>query len=406
MGYESLSTIIVLVIALMGIVVWLPERTRKGMKSAQEHRADKYSTSLHLVDERSGTRFSDGDTRMEGIMMQSNKGQISAQRVAEVRRLRREAIRRRRVIVLSLAAITALVLVCAFALRFSPWFALIPAALLGVVLALGVHAAAQAREWERKVALAAKRSAAAGVLPTAKSPVIERDKQPIAGREGNAVAARSDEEAATQVMEQREIRSALRKSKIEKRKAFERRGKIAAAEQSSAVDSQSDVQSSALAASHEQDASHEQSASHASSASSMQSESPATAASSVSSASHVSSVSPATLDAIKEANKEFPAIASSEPELISFSLGSSDSEAATAESLEIKSTRQVAKAEPVDTIEREMLSAEAKVETKPAGLADVEAFHLTERQAEVDAPESSSDSLGIGVEAILTRRKA
>lgn len=401
MGYESLSTIIVLVIALMGIVVWLPERTRKGMKSAQEHRADKYSTSLHLVDERSGTRFSDGDTRMEGILMQSNKGQISAQRVAEVRRLRREAIRRRRVVVISLVVIAALVLVCAFALHFSPWFALIPAALLGVVLALGVRAASQAREWERKVALAAKRSAVAAVLPTAQSSAIECGRQPIAGREEKPVAARSDEEAATQVMEQREIRSALRKSKIEKRKALERRGKIAAVEQSSVVDNHADVQPDSqpdvLAASHEQSVLHEQSVSHESSALSRQS---------ATSASHVSSVSPATLDAIKEANKEFPAIASPEPDLISFSLGSSASETATPESLEIKSTRQVAKAEPVDTLEREMLSAEAKVETKPAGFADVEAFHLTERQAEVAAPQASSDSLGIGLEAILTRRKA
>ncbi len=386
MGYESLSTIIVLVIALMGIVVWLPERTRKGMQSAQEHRADKYSTSLHLVDEHSGTRFSDGDTRLEGIMMQSNKRQISAQRIAEVRRLRREAIRRRRIVVISLAILAVLMLVCAFALHFSPWFALIPTVLLGVVLALGAHAASQAREWERKVALAAKRSSATkGASATAQQVAVEHKKKPI--------AARVSEEAATQVMEQREIRSALRKSQIEKRKAFERRGRIEAAEHSSEMNSQPvnsqpvesqpaaqpDAQVSAVPTSYEQSAT---------------------------AASHVSTVSEATLDAIKAADKEFPAIASPEPDLISFSLGSSASEADTPESLEIKSTRQVAKAEPVDTVERKMLASEAKVETEPAVLADVEAFHLTERQAEVAAPQASSDSLSIGWEAILTRRKA
>ncbi len=372
MGYESLSTIIVLVIVLMGIAVWLPARTLKGMKWAQEHRADKYSTSLHLVDERSGTRFSDGDTRMEGIVMQSNMGHINAQRVAEVRRLRREAIRRRRFVVISLAVITVLVLVCALALHFSPWFALIPAALLGATLALGARAASQAREWEHKVAFAAKHSAAEAASSTAKPVAIEHEERPITAREEKPSVIHSAEEASTQVMEQREIHSALRKARIEKREAFERRGRTETAGQPSVVDAQPSVSS----------------VSHASSAS------------------HVSSVSPATLDAIKEADKEFPAIPAPEQDLISFSLGSSASETATPESLEIKSTRQVAKAEPVDTLEREMLSAEAKVETKPAGLADVEAFHLTERQAEVAAPEATSDSLGIGLEAILTRRKA
>ncbi|NMN02078.1 hypothetical protein [Bifidobacterium panos] len=358
MGYDSLSTIIVLVIVLMGIAVWLPARTRKGMKWTQEHRADKYSTSLHLVDEHSGTRFSDGDTRMEGIVMQSNVGHISAQRVAEVRRLRHEAIRRRRFIAISLAVITVLVLVCAFVFHFSPWFALIPAVLLGAVLALGARAAKHAREWERKVALDAKRSAAAAVPSGAKPAAIERGEQrPVAAREKKP-AAHTPEEPDTEVMEQREIHTALRKAQIEKREAFERRGKVEQASEPSEADAQSSVSS----------------------------------VSSVSS----SSPSPATPDAA----------ASPEQDLISFSLGSSDSEAAAPESLEIKSTRQVAKAEPVDTVEHEMLSAEAKVETEPGDPAEVEAFHLTERQAEVTAPAATSDSLGIGLEAILTRRKA
>ena len=356
-----------LVIVLMGIAVWLPARTRKGMKWTQEHRADKYSTSLHLVDEHSGTRFSDGDTRMEGIVMQSNVGHISAQRVAEVRRLRREAIRRRRFIAISLAVITVLVLVCAFVFHFSPWFALIPAVLLGVVLALGARAAKHAREWERKVALDAKRSAAASVPSAAKPAVIERGEQrPVVAREKKPATAHAPEEPDTEVMEQREIHTALRKAQIEKREAFERRGKVEQASEPSEADAQQAVSS-------------------VSSVSSV---------SAVSSAS--SSASPATPDAA----------ASPEQDLISFSLGSSDSEAVAPESLEIKSTRQVAKAEPVDTVEHEMLSAEAKVETEPADPAEVEAFHLTERQAEVAAPAATSDSLGIGLEAILTRRKA
>ena len=75
MGYDSLSTIIVAVIVLLGIAVWLPLRTSNSMKQVLEHRADKFSTSLHLVDEHSGTRFSDGQTHMEGVGMQPNTKQ-------------------------------------------------------------------------------------------------------------------------------------------------------------------------------------------------------------------------------------------------------------------------------------------------------------------------------------------
>ena len=70
----------------------------------------------------------------------------TAERIAQVRSLRRAAIRRRRIIVVTLALVTVVVLVCAFSLRFSPLYALIPAAALGIVLALGVHASRQARE--------------------------------------------------------------------------------------------------------------------------------------------------------------------------------------------------------------------------------------------------------------------
>ena len=50
MGYESLSTVVVLVIVAIIIVVWLPVRTANGMKRVDEHRQDRYSPSLHIVD--------------------------------------------------------------------------------------------------------------------------------------------------------------------------------------------------------------------------------------------------------------------------------------------------------------------------------------------------------------------
>ena len=156
MGYESLSTVVVLAIVVILMLIWLPRRTIKGMKRVIEHREDRFSPSLHLVDADSGTRFSDETVAAaKGELMQSteaHKGATSEERIAEIRALRHAAVRRRRAIAVSLLTITVVVLVCAFALHFSPLFALIPAALLAAVLALGVRASKQAVAWERKVA--------------------------------------------------------------------------------------------------------------------------------------------------------------------------------------------------------------------------------------------------------------
>ena len=156
MGYESLSTVVVLAIVVILMLIWLPRRTIKGMKRVIEHREDRFSPSLHLVDADSGTRFSDETVAAaKGVLMQSteaHKGATSEERIAEIRALRHAAVRRRRAIAVSLLTITVVVLVCAFALHFSPLFALIPAALLAAVLALGVRASKQAVAWERKVA--------------------------------------------------------------------------------------------------------------------------------------------------------------------------------------------------------------------------------------------------------------
>ena len=70
MGYESLSTVIVLVIVVLMLAVWLPRRTVNGMKHVMEHREDRYSSSLHLVDADSGTKFSDVRTpQAKGAIM-------------------------------------------------------------------------------------------------------------------------------------------------------------------------------------------------------------------------------------------------------------------------------------------------------------------------------------------------
>ena len=84
MGYESLSTVVVLAIVVILMLIWLPRRTIKGMKRVIEHREDRFSPSLHLVDADSGTRFSDETVAAaKGVLMQSteaHKGATSEER--------------------------------------------------------------------------------------------------------------------------------------------------------------------------------------------------------------------------------------------------------------------------------------------------------------------------------------
>lgn len=399
MEYDSLSTVIVAVIVLLGIAVWLPLRTSTSMKQVLEHRADKFSTSLHLVDEHSGTRFSDGRTHMEGVGMQPNTrrpGVPTAERIAQVRSLRRAAIRRRRIIVVTLALVTVGVLVCAFSLRFSPLYALIPAAALGIVLALGVHASRQAREWEHELSLARKRAAGNKTVTDAqKRAIAERKAKQKALADHKSQRAVEDQESKTAEnepptyeMEQREIRQVLHKAQMEQRKALQEH----AAQKNPEPQAQEPVQE--------------------------QSKTIVEAAEKPLPEPHSES------EVTREAGSQ---------DLISFSLGAPrESDASNAEtvedpqSLEIKSARQVAKAEPVDTEERKALAAEAKMETVPASEAKqsdgdekamnaadaesqtsaIDSFHKAEQEAQVAVPAATSDSLGNGLEEILARRVA
>ena len=138
MGYESLSTVVVLVILMVIAVGWLPRRTVNSMKKVAEHRQDRYSSSLHLVDADSGTRFSDEHTpQPKGAIMQRAQTSTTTPttaKVAHIRELRRAAVRRRRILALSLLLITVLVLVLSMVLPFSALFALIPGVLLALFL--------------------------------------------------------------------------------------------------------------------------------------------------------------------------------------------------------------------------------------------------------------------------------
>lgn len=406
MGYESLSTIIVLVIVAIILIAWLPRRTVNSMKRVVEHREDKYSASLHLVDADSGTRFSDGHSALtKGAIMQPQaaQGAIDRGHIARVRELRHAAVRRRQIIAASLLALTVVVLALSFPLRFSPLFALLPAVLLGVVLALGVNAAKQARAWEHKVALAERRERKAARRAVAECAV--------------APAEHAADDAETDVMEQREIRRVLRRAEQDKAEALARRGEQGQAIDTSAAsvsESNQDVVDGASFSSDSVD----------SVAAAQTQPHDATA--------ELSEIHPVhALDAFEMAASQ---------DLISFSLGAprfgSEIPTAEPESLEIKSARQVSKAVPVDDEQAAKLADEAAKAmaedaedvgtAEPADAAshlvdlhmphaatvpsdafvDTAAFHLVETSAEVDAPVATSDSLGAGLEAIMARRSA
>ena len=227
MGYESLSTVVVLAIVVILMLIWLPRRTIKGMKRVIEHREDRFSPSLHLVDADSGTRFSDETVAAaKGVLMQSteaHKGATSEERIAEIRAFRHAAVRRRRAIAVSLLTITVVVLVCAFALHFSPLFALIPAALLAAVLALGVRASKQAVAWERKVARyhAKVKKRAAAERKRAQAEQAERAR--LRAQELAEARKVADEQLKTDVVPEGEIRQAIARGKADRDAAVKRR---------------------------------------------------------------------------------------------------------------------------------------------------------------------------------------
>lgn len=86
------------------------------------------------------------------------KPELTEKQVKEIRALRRKAIKRRQMIVLSLVVLTLIVFFCALGLHFSVFYALIPIFLLAVVIILGIRASRQAMAWEKKVSEAAKKS--------------------------------------------------------------------------------------------------------------------------------------------------------------------------------------------------------------------------------------------------------
>ncbi len=408
MEYESLSTIVVLVIIGIIMAVWLPKRTVNGMKQVVKHRSDRYSSSLHLVSEESGTRFSDVRTpQAKGAIMPATQTDHEKNRayIAQVRGLRRAAARRRRWLAGGLLAAAVVVLVLAIALHFSPFYALIPAALCAVVCALGVRASKQARAWEAKMA-AKERDRKRKTAAVAKRAVKQRAQQAAAQV---AAAAPHEEDARTDVLEQREIRRALHQGRIEQQEALARRQ----AEQA-ALAAQSKAQPAQPAAAKSAEQPAVVSENHRMHAQLVVRDHDT--AYPLDETNELSRVSPASaVDAFDMAVNQ---------DLISFSLGSPrngvEIEQDDALSLEIKSTRQVAKATPraaESNAESVPAASDAAAPAEESGQTDAKAaqpnraavndsvaFHETEASAAVEAPDETSDSLGSSLETILARR--
>lgn len=422
MNYQSLSALIVLTIGVILALGWLPKRTVNSMKRVIEHREDKYSPSLHLVDENSGTRFSDEQTPLaEGALMQPKQARgagISDRRIAEIRRLRREATRRRRYIVIGLCIGTIVVLGLSFVLKYSAFYTFIPLVCVLVVLALGVVASHKARDWEHNVAVSRKRAMknARGSERAAKS--VSAHETDLLTSSQQSLQHVDSHAAETDVLEQREIRRALRKAQEEQRTAIARRDSHAQQRDNEVAERREIVQ--------------DDSAVQVNSAvrvdSAVQSLTVTTPedeyGSDISdSTTELSAVRPAQgLDA--EAKVLDFVESTVQQDLISFSLGSPRHEDAPKtqepESLEIKSTRQVARAiapQP-DTEQNSLISAQEGSGSEGTArnhgqqhsditsdkLQDVSVFHNQEMNTDIDAPQASSDSLSVGLESILARR--
>lgn len=461
MDYDSLSSIVLAVMAAVLILGWLPRRTIRGMKRASEHREDRYSSSLHIVGANDATRFSDGGSQQtKGLSMGSqqhrNDSAHTQERIARIRTMRREAVRRRQIVVSVLVVVTAVVAVLAFSMQFSPLFIMIPALLLVVVLALGAKASADARRWEQDladsrrnkptqqqerprtgvgddVAVGGDSAAGKGGYDQAQPVYTTLSRTDALSAEHadriDHASGSSKDEGLTNVLAASEIHDVLRKAQQDKQRALtqrqERRDR-----QEALHDAQADQMQSAP---------NESERGNAVKTPVEQSPSSADAASAVDDAQRADQPSAHEKAEVADATKELHVISPSpaldafemaaSQDLISFSLGgsrdASEGDVQEAQSLEIKSQRQVSKAVPKqrkplgDGSVNQRIAADA--DAKAADAQAVEAreiaqdpdrdetlatgrFHDAETTADVDAPEQTSDSLGVSLESILARR--
>lgn len=384
MGYESVSALIVLIILVALWFGWLPKRTVNGMKTMLEHREDRFSPTLHLVGEWSAARICDGTGMLaKGACMQptQRKRTLTPERIARIRAARRAAIRRRCVLVGALAVLTVLVFIVGCSGAFSPAFVLIPGAMLAAVLYFGSRAAKHAREWEARVAKMRAGSLESVDLANdslhnkslnSESLKLEPSKKQSLKKQSlksepseSAEQHSSRDDTATSVMEKGEIKVALMRAQEERNAALLAR--------SEATENAENAENAAENVPE---------------------------------------------NAAENAAEDIAAIENNQ-DLISFSLGSdtksdlsnSSVVAKAPESLEIKSTKQVAKAIPVVKPAKSKAAKSAKTSKSKNAKNSLKStslqFHAEEQASQVEAPESSADSLGVAnLREVLARRNA
>lgn len=203
MTFESFSGILVCVVLVAFVLWWFPTHASQSMKNATRHSGDRFSESMRIIDVDAHHDETDDTPRSGGLVegisqvgdavdgshntseatviedspatRQSeqlpatklstsqgkpgkSKGHASAEdfdndTVRAIRQARRKAFKRRRIVVGVLCTATVVTLAVMLALHCSPAWALIPVAMLAVVLGCGIHASSKARAWERRLAL-------------------------------------------------------------------------------------------------------------------------------------------------------------------------------------------------------------------------------------------------------------
>lgn len=464
MGYESISTLLLVIIVIALLFGWLPKLTLKSMKTMLEHREDRYSSSLHLVDEWTNSHMCDDANKFaEGASMQpakQNIKMITQEHIRKVRQLRRDSIRRRRILVSLLFVLTLVVLFTGFSGLYSPLFALIPFALFSTVIYFGIKASKAAREWESRVkrgeisvykkSRGIGESAASSVSASDSASAsdsyeefahdnenelahsdcvdsnyeLERENS-VNSRENTSENIQNnvensndnisenssenscnvDDSVATSVMEKREIRIALHRSMQEKKRALESRGIVA----ENYVDLENGVSTPAVSGVSADSASAEDVQDSVDSSVSKNNEQSSSDSNNSRDLIHsdltdeINTVRASRgLDVFDLATASLCVDSSSEPlkshDLISFSLGSSskkddsnntnNSESYAPESLEIKSTKQVAKAVPVESKVANLLN------TSEPNRDSIVSKNNSRDEVVVEAPERTEDSLG------------
>lgn len=463
---ESVTGIVLWVALAIVLLGWVPAKAARSRAKADEHRDDRFSTSMHIVSVEDATRPGDdgyGSRAMNKTYganaraqlerderMQSHNtarlAKLTDERIREIRSLRRAGIRRRRIIVAALAAVTAITFGVSFAVPFSPAWALVPFVMLVAVLVAGVHAGRQAAAWEADVARvkAARRKRAEAkaqsitqgnpdVVPT-ETLSMDELKKVLRQRAAEQEARRKREAEAKRAEESRARQEAAREAQERKRLEEQRARQAAARAAQAAAAGAGAGAAQAVGADASADA--------------------VTAAprgDAAADAARKAVVRPrrvgADMEQIADPDPLYAEMASapkastisSVPELISFSLGQARNKVVEHEpeplSAPIKSVRQVAVAVekdaveppvesmvdgvPVSVLRGEVLppadaarTGDAAAETAQgaAGSADSERREpvlVDGRQAfaDVEPPAETSDSLGLDVDSVMDRRR-